>query len=282
MLDDLAVAHLCADAADRVTARFFTDRNFEVITKDDGTPVTIADLQTEQAVCAVLSEHRPNDGVLGEEVGPSGPQTRRWILDGIDGTHNFVAGRTEWATMIALQDDGEVVVGVVTSSVQGRRWWAARGQGAWTATTGGIEHPGDPALLGKPERLSVSTTTERDGAIISTMPGTSAYKGWKLAAAQRVEQGDVRSTSFAHAAVRVASGVCDAMVCFSGGPWDFAAGVPLVEEAGGRWLTFWGGREVDTRSALMSNPYLFDGLFADLQIGLPAAPEPRQGSWTAP
>jgi histidinol-phosphatase len=294
VLSDLDLAHRCADAADAVTSRFFAARSFGVVTKADGTPVTEADLQTEQAVKALLVSHRPGDGVLGEEVGESapdggpGPATRRWVLDGIDGTHNFVAGRTEWGTMIALQDDGEVVLGMVTSPALGRRWWATRGGGAWTATiatvgelVGEQARPGT-AERGPAERIGATATADLGDAVVVAIPPTHRCQGWKRDVAEALERGDVRATSFAHAAVRVATGAADAALFLAGGPWDLAAGIAIVEEAGGRFCDAWGGRRIDTRTAVLSNAGLFDELAAVMATARPAEPEAMTVGWSVP
>ena len=98
-------------------------------------PPSPGDFDTEQAVLDVLRRERPADAVVGEEVGPQpGNAARRWILDGIDGTHNFAFGRPGWATAIALEVDGEVVVALLSAPALGRRWWAVRGGGAWSAS----------------------------------------------------------------------------------------------------------------------------------------------------
>ncbi|MPY96188.1 MAG: inositol monophosphatase, partial [Acidimicrobiia bacterium] len=165
---DLELAHQLADTADAIAARFFDSGTFDVITKADGSPVTAADLEVEETLRALIAEHRPADGVLGEEVGPSsglssGPSERRWVLDGVDGTHNFVAGRAEWGTLIALEVRGEPTIGIVTSPAMARRWWAERGGGAWTATLG-------RGGLGAAERLSSSATGALEGATVVAIP----------------------------------------------------------------------------------------------------------------
>ena len=100
--------------------------------KPDLTPVTDADRAVEQALRGQLERERPADAFLGEEYGVTGSGPRRWVVDPIDGTKNFVRGVPVWATLIALQHDEQTVVGVVSAPALGRRWWAARGAGAWT------------------------------------------------------------------------------------------------------------------------------------------------------
>lgn len=149
--DDLQLALRLADEASRVALSFFSG-DAESRLKADGTVVTDADLAVERSLCADLALERPDDAVLGEEFGAAGHGRRRWILDPIDGTRNFVAGRPDWGVHIALEDHGEIVVGVVTRPVLGRRWWAGRGSGAFV---GHLDSKGAPTLLRVSERDSV-------------------------------------------------------------------------------------------------------------------------------
>ena len=130
--DDLRFAHVLADAADDITMRRFRALDLDVQSKPDLTPVTDADLATEESLRNVLSRARPRDAMLGEEYGRTGMSPRCWIIDPIDGTKNFVRGVPVWATLIGLMADGEVTVGVVSAPALGRRWWAAQDGGAWT------------------------------------------------------------------------------------------------------------------------------------------------------
>jgi histidinol-phosphatase len=130
--DDLRLAHVLADDADALTTARFKALDLHVMTKPDLTPVTDADQAVEAGIRRTLSRARPRDVVLGEEEGSSGHGSRRWIVDPIDGTKNFVRGVPVWATLIALEVDDEVVVGVVSAPQLNRRWWAMKDGGAWT------------------------------------------------------------------------------------------------------------------------------------------------------
>lgn len=271
MSADLELAHRLADAADAIARRYFATDRYEVQTKADGSPVTIADQTIEATIKATLAVERPGDGVLGEEVGRSGPVDPRWILDGIDGTHNFAAGRTEWGTLIARQHDGEIVLGVVTSPALGRRWWAERGGGAWTATMD------DAGALGEAEPMHCSSTASLAGAVVSAIPGASFFKDpgdWRLSLAAAVQRGDVQPTAFGHSALRVAAGETDATLHLHGGVWDHAVGVVFVEEAGGRFADLWGGRRLDTQTAVYANAEVFDEVMAALRAALPEGSVP--------
>ncbi|HET7571195.1 MAG TPA: inositol monophosphatase family protein, partial [Gaiellaceae bacterium] len=97
------------------------------------TPVSEADTAVERAIRERLAAERPGEHVFGEEEGgePDEPVAARWILDPIDGTKSYVRGIPVFATLLALERDGEAVVGVVSAPALGRRWWAARGRGAF-------------------------------------------------------------------------------------------------------------------------------------------------------
>jgi histidinol-phosphatase len=130
--DDLRLAHVLADDADALTGARFRALDLHVMTKPDLTPVSDADQSVEEGIRRTLSRARPRDAVLGEEGGSTGHSQRRWVVDPIDGTKNFVRGVPVWATLISLMVDDEVVVGVVSAPQLNRRWWAMKDGGAWT------------------------------------------------------------------------------------------------------------------------------------------------------
>jgi histidinol-phosphatase len=130
--DDLRLAHVLADDADSLTSARFKALDLHVMSKPDLTPVTDADEAVEESIRRTLSRVRSRDAVTGEEYGSTGHSQRRWIVDPIDGTKNFVRGVPVWATLISLAVDDEVVLGVVSAPQLQRRWWASAGNGAWT------------------------------------------------------------------------------------------------------------------------------------------------------
>jgi histidinol-phosphatase len=130
--DDLRLAHVLADDADSLTMDRFKSLDLHVMTKPDLTPVTDADQAVEDVIRKTLGRARPRDAVLGEEHGSTGWGPRRWVVDPIDGTKNYVRGVPVWATLIALMVEDEVMAGVVSAPSLGRRWWASKGGGAWT------------------------------------------------------------------------------------------------------------------------------------------------------
>src|SRR5690606_5253562 len=110
----------------------FRARDLQVGIKDDATMVTDADQATEEAIRRTLQRSRTRDAIVGEEMGAAGWGARRWVIDPIDATANYVRGVPVWATLIGLMEGKEVVAGVVSAPALGRRWWAARGTGTWT------------------------------------------------------------------------------------------------------------------------------------------------------
>src|SRR5258708_485084 len=155
--DDLALALTLADRADALTRDRFGALDLRVDTKPDLTPVTDADRAVEAELREVLGRERPDDSVVGEEFGGTITFTgRQWIIDPIDGTKNFVRGVPVWASLIAQLDDGVPVVGVVSAPALQRRWWAARGQGAFVSVGGA-----------PPRSLSVSSVAQLDSASLS-------------------------------------------------------------------------------------------------------------------
>src|SRR5689334_14927275 len=130
--EDMRLAHVLADQADSISMERFRAQDLKVETKPDLTPVTDADRAVEEQLRITLSRARTRDAVQGEEMGTTGHGSRRWVLDPIDGTKNFVRGVPVWATLIALLDGDRVVAGVVSAPALGYRWWAARGGGSWT------------------------------------------------------------------------------------------------------------------------------------------------------
>jgi histidinol-phosphatase len=131
LTDDLRLAHLLADDADSITMSRFKSLDLHVTSKPDLTPVTDADTTAEQAIRRTLSRARPRDAVHGEEMGDTGWGPRRWVIDPIDGTKNFVRGVPVWGTLIALMINDQPAVGVVSAPALGRRWWARLGGGAY-------------------------------------------------------------------------------------------------------------------------------------------------------
>ena len=134
MNEDLAFALGLADLADATSLRRFRATDLHVETKPDLTPVTEADRAVEEALRDRIGAKRAGESVLGEEFGGDSldeDSSARWIVDPIDGTKNYVRGIPVWATLIALERDGALAVGVASAPALGHRWWGCRGLGAF-------------------------------------------------------------------------------------------------------------------------------------------------------
>ncbi len=254
--DDLALAHRLADAADAVTLARFRALDLDVTSKPDLTPVSDADLEVERRVRTLLADERPDDAVLGEEHGLVGYGPRQWVVDPVDGTKNFVRGVPVWATLVALQVDGTVQVGVVSAPALGRRWWAARGSGAWA---------GPSAERGT--RLQVSGV----GALGDASLSYSSLTGWasagRLPGLLRLSDAAWRTRAYGDfwSHVLVAEGAVDASFEPEVSLWDLAALQPVVEEAGGRFTDLAGRSRPDGGSVVCSNGLLHEQVLAALQ-----------------
>lgn len=245
--DDLRLAHIMADAVDRLTLARFNSQDFAVETKPDLTPVTDADREAEQLIRSQLSRVRTRDSILGEEFGESGSSHRQWVIDPIDGTKNFVRGVPVWATLIALLDHGKPVVGLVSAPALQRRWWAAEGTGAYTGRS-----------LAKATKISVSAVSQLSDASLSY----SSLSGWKELGQREnfIELTDqlwrTRAYGDFWSYMMVAEGVVDIAAEPELNLYDMAALVPIITEAGGRFTSLAGQDGPHGGNALASNGHL--------------------------
>lgn len=245
MPDDLTLALELCGMADAITLGRFRAVDLRVETKPDMTPVSEADRAVETALRARLASVRPGDAVLGEEQGATGGSARRrWIIDPIDGTRGYVRGLPVYATLLALEVDGEIVVGVASAPALHRRWWAAKGEGAHTPA--GRIHV---SRVHRVEDASISTTNPRD----LTRPGQRHAYG---ALAARCWQSRALGDFWSH--VLVAEGVVDIAVEPLAAVWDLAPLRLIVEEAGGRFTDLDGNPRIDSGHALSTNGLLHD------------------------
>ncbi|RMI03384.1 histidinol-phosphatase [Cellulomonas triticagri] len=242
--DDLRLAHVIADQVDSLTMSRFKAQDLRVETKPDLTPVSDADRTAEELIRSQLSRARPRDAVHGEEMPDTGHGPRRWVVDPIDGTKNFVRGVPVWATLIALLDGDEVVVGLVSAPALGRRWWAATGSGAWTGRS-----------LASATRMQVSEVGRLQDASLSY----SSLSGWEerdrldhfLDLSRRVWRTRAYGDFWSY--VLVAEGAVDLAAEPELALHDMAALVPIVTEAGGRFTSVQGVDGPFGGSALVSN-----------------------------
>jgi histidinol-phosphatase len=251
----LAVAVEAARAAGEIALKYYRG-GFDVTIKADATPVTQADRGAEQAIREVLGRAFPDHGFLGEELGAVGDQRRRWIIDPIDGTKNFIRRVPVWATLIALEDEGEITVGVIHNPVTGELLSARRGGGTWS---GG-------------ERVRVSTISE-------LAPATLLHAGLRLLREAGHWDGLVRLVDATERQrgfgdylgyTMVAEGKAEIYVETDLKAWDLAPCKIIVEEAGGRFTDFSGTPTIHSGSAFATNGLLHDGALALFRGGQPS------------
>ncbi|HZE38106.1 MAG TPA: histidinol-phosphatase [Stackebrandtia sp.] len=248
--DDLGLAQMLADSADSQAMDRFRAQDLRVETKPDMTPVTDADMAVEKAMRSTLSRARPRDGVYGEEFGDQpGTGSRRWVIDPIDGTKNFVRGVPVWATLIALFEGTEPVVGVVSAPALGRRWWAGKGTGAYAG-----RH------RNRTRRLEVSGVRRLSNASISYSSLPSWFDHRRGPEMVDLLRGCWRSRGYGdfYSYVLVAEGAVDIACEPEVALWDLAPLSILVTEAGGTFTDLGGKPGPDGGSAVATNGLLHD------------------------
>jgi histidinol-phosphatase len=251
MSEDLELALRLADAADELSLARFRAHDLRVETKADLTPVTEADKAIERRLRELLAAERPDDAIVGEEEGADEREaTRRWILDPIDGTKHYSRGIPIFATLIALEAEGEVAVGVASAPALGRRWWAERGAGAFA----------------NGERIGVSQVSSFADAVFTRDRATDGAPGYE-SALKRLDDACWARRGFGDfwQHMLVAEGAVDVAIDPVMNVWDIAALLPIVEEAGGRLTSLAGERGAATGSAVSSNGLLHDTVLAALR-----------------
>jgi histidinol-phosphatase len=239
-----------ARAAGKIALDYYHG-GFEITIKPDLTPVTQADREAEQAIVAILREAFPDVGVLGEEFGAQGPRERRFIVDPIDGTKNFVRKIPVWATLIGLEDDGEVVAGVIHNPAAGELYTARRGGGAHL--NGAAVHVSEVSSLSDAYLIHAGINILRRGpnweGFLRLVDATGRQRGF----------GDYIGYGF------VADGRSEIYAEADLKPWDLAPCQIVVEEAGGRFTDFDGRPTIYTGSALATNGRLHDAALSLLR-----------------
>ncbi len=230
--DDVILANRLAEAAGAAIRPFFRAR-FERETKADASPVTEADRAAEAAMRAIINAERPADGIIGEEYGNEREDAPRvWVLDPIDGTRSFIAGRPIFGTLIALVEENRPLLGVIDQPIARDRWVGVRGR---TTTFNGA-----PAMTRRCSKLAhahIGTTSP------AAFPLSDHARFEKVSAAA----GDTLWGGDCHNYGLTASGHLDAVIESGLKLYDFAALIPVVEGAGGT-MTDWQGRPLDARS----------------------------------
>ena len=256
LTDDLRLAHLLADDADSITMSRFKALDLRVTAKPDLSPVSDADTAVEEAIRRTLGKARPRDAVHGEEMADTGWGPRRWVVDPIDGTKNYVRGVPVWATLISLLVNDEVVVGVVSAPALGRRWWASLGGGAYAGKSLMSPSPCRVSEVGRLEDASLSYAELGEWVAAGQGQGfvDLLRSCWRTRA-----YGDFWSYMLlAEGAVDIA---CEPELQLH----DMAACAIVVTEAGGRFTDVEGRPGPHGEGAYATNGLLHDAVLAHLQ-----------------
>lgn len=229
----IGFANRLADAGGAVIRPFFRQR-IEVAHKPGQylfDPVTEADKGAERAIRAIIARDRPEDAILGEEYGEKdGTSGWRWVLDPVDGTRAFITGRHEWGSLIGLEKDGALVLGILDQPVLGERFIGVNGRS--TLVTGDVRTP-----------LKVRECADLSEAVLCATDPSSYMDEAQQASFARVKQA-VRMTRYhgdCYIFAMLAMGFVDMVIEGPLKRWDIAAIIPLVEGAGGI-VTAWDGK----------------------------------------
>jgi histidinol-phosphatase len=254
----LAFAQAACDAADEIALRHFR-RDLEVMTKPDRSFVTAADQGIEQLIRERIRAAFPDHGLVGEEYGTEAGDARmRWYIDPIDGTHNYIRGVPLFGTLLALEIDGELQLGVVSAPALRERWYARRGGGAWAVGAAGMEGP---------RAIRVSRVATIDDAQLLYGSGHEIEASGKAPGFHDLLGQVWRERGFGDfwGYALLAEGAAEGMVEVDLSTWDMAAPLVLIEEAGGRVTDLAGRRQIDSGTLLASNGILHEELLARLR-----------------
>lgn len=227
-----------ADTADKISMKYYRSRDLVVETKPDDSPVTQGDKEVEKALSKIVSEEY-GDSYVGEEGTSSEVSNKRWLVDPIDGTKNFLRGFPIWGTLISLQLNGEVVTACISAPALGRRWWASKNGGSFTK---------DPN--GKQRQIHVSKVSDISNSFLlhnAMMTWDKTNETDKVLSLLRKTWRQRHVGDFL-AFLYVAEGVADG--CFDNFPalWDIEAAQLIVEEAGGEvWTSANENTPIDAR-----------------------------------
>jgi histidinol-phosphatase len=221
--------------------------------KEDQSPVTAADRECEQVICGVLSKEFPEDGILGEE-GTARPSRsgRRWLVDPIDGTRDFVRHNSFWSNQIALENQGKVVLGAIYIPCLDQMLHAVSGAGCyWNGA-----------------RTMCACTRSLDKAILMVSGLKSAWSVWPLDSVRRLTEicWTVRGYGAGYDMVMFAQGRADIWLSGNGMEWDYAPARIIAQELGARFLTKDGTGRIDARHCLICMPSLEQELRSILQM----------------
>jgi len=254
----LELAIEIAREAGRITLEHFRRDDLVVERKGDDSPVTIADRRAEEHLRERIAEGFADDGILGEEL-PERPGTSayRWILDPIDGTKSFIHGVPLYSTLVAVDRDGEPLLGVIRIPALDETVYAAVGRGAWYLVG---DRPPKPAVVSAAGSLAESLFLTSQVASFDEIGRRDAYD--RLQAATRLS----RTWGDAYGYLMVATGRAEVMVDPIVSVWDVAAVQPVIEEAGGHFTDWHGRRTIHTSQAAASNGRVHEEVLGILRL----------------
>ncbi len=255
LLEWIAFAHDACDVADEIARAHFR-RDLDLERKPDRTFVTVADQGIEREIRSRILARYPDHGLIGEEYGTEAADApTRWYIDPIDGTHNFIRGVPLFGTLLAVEVDGELQAGMISAPALRERWWAARGLGAWARGLDG-ERAVRVSRVGSLDDAQLLYGSRTDNVRSGVMPGFDAL----IASAWRDRGfGDFWGYTL------LAEGAAEAMIEVGMKPWDLAAPLVVIEEAGGQVTDAFGERRIDAESFVATNGLLHDEVLRRLR-----------------
>ena len=255
------VALAACDEADAISLASFR-RALRIEAKADASFVTEADTAVERAIRARITGRFPNHGLVGEEYGEATSRSgRRWIIDPIDGTHNYMRGVPIFATLLALEIEGEMVLGAVSAPALQRRWFSWSGGGAWAVDTspGGWDEASAMSLsVSAVDRLDTSSVVYSSypslvqSGLAPGFPGL-LEKVWRD-----------RGLGDFYGYMLVAEGAAEAMVESDLKVWDLAGPLAVMRHAGARVTDLAGGEDMPARGVLATNGRVHEAILGEL------------------
>jgi myo-inositol-1(or 4)-monophosphatase len=253
MSPDLILAIDIAERAGKLTLEYFNRKSLKIDSKRDDSPVTEADRKAEELIRAGISKAFPADGLYGEEFDEQPSENgRRWIIDPIDGTRSFIHGVPLYGVMIALEEGGAIRLGVINFPAMGELFHAEKGEGAFMN--------GNSLAVSEIVNTAEATVvfTEKE-YLLDTL---SAHPVDRL----REQAGLVRGWGDCFGHMLVASGRAEVAVDKVMSPWDCAAIIPIVTEAGGCCFDYTGREVIDGKGLVSANRFIGKNILASIGI----------------
>jgi histidinol-phosphatase len=248
----LEFALSCAEKASELILKHYQDSGLDIELKQDESPVTVADRGAEELIRSEIVKAFPEDGILGEEFDDKESQNGyQWIIDPIDGTKSFIHGVPLFGTLIGIEKDGEMVVGVCRFPGLNEVYYAATGSGSWWKKGNG-----------EPKRCQVSKVSDLSKALfcVTTVTGWEVQGYGELFDTLKERTGLTRGWGDCYGHMLVASGRAELIVEPVISPWDVAALVPILQEAGGHYVAWDGTVDVYQKKGLSVNDALLKPL----------------------